>query len=267
MSAHDDDKFDEALPTTIDPGVPTGARDRPAQFDPRGRLNDNRTPVPPGAKPVVADVIAALPPVRHDDPRPPKPRGASSFDPHGRIDDISRTNKWAPKDAARGAKPSSTEALTRVEGLGRHDEGKNRADDTARRTKAPTQRGHDGAAGPAPRAANPRALPLAAPYPSVIQPAAEPPPHDRSEPMRVISMKTPADLEKAEKAQRVLPVVKLRAISEIHQTPARGMGNLAPPRDPREVRSRRLRDNVIWGSVAVILASIVTLAIWFLARR
>ena len=84
--------------------------------------------------------------------------------------------------------------------------------------------------------------------------------------MRAISMKTPADHEQ-EKAQRVLPVVKLRAISDVHKTPPRGMGNLAPPYDPREARSRRVRDNVIWGSLAVILASIVTLVIWFLARR
>ena len=85
--------------------------------------------------------------------------------------------------------------------------------------------------------------------------------------MRVISMKTPADLDAEEKAQRVLPIVKLRALADLQQTPPRGMGNLAPPRDPREARSRRVRDNIIWGSVAVIVASFVTLAIWFLARR
>ncbi len=268
MSAHDDDKFGEALPTTIDPGVPTGGSDRPAQFDPRDRLKDNRTPVPANAKPVVADVIAALPPVRHDESRPAKARAPSNFDPSGRIDELSRTKKWAPKDSdsSRGAEPRSTEMPTLVEGMDRADDRTRRSPDPARRAKAATQRGHDGASGPAPRPSNPRALPLAAPHPSVIQPAVQPP-RDRSEPMRVISMKTPADLDNEEKAQRVLPVVKLRAISEIHQAPTRGMGNLAPPRDPREVRSRRLRDNVIWGALAVILASVVTLAIWFLARR
>lgn len=262
-----DDKFDDALPTTIDPAVPTGARDRPAQFDPRGRLKDNRTPVPDGAKPVVADVLSALPVVLPDESRPPKVRAPSSFDPGNRVDELSRTKKWAPKDpdAARGAEPSTTEVPTRVEGLHRPDESKPRVDDLARRSKAATQRGHDGAGAPAPRSANPLALPLAAPHPSVILPAA--PPRDRSEPMRVISMKTPADLELEDKAQRAPPVVKLRAISEVRQTPPHGMGHLAPPRDPREVRARRVRDNVIWGSVAVILASVVTLAIWFLARR
>lgn len=272
MSAHDDDKFDDTLPTRIDPEVPTGVRARPAQFDPHARLKDNRTATPAGGRPVAAEVISALPPVRHDDPVPVKTRAASNFDPTGRIDDTSRTAKWAPREGekpGRGAEPSSTEAPTRIEGVSRPDDSQRRADDQARRAKALTQRGHDGVTGPAPRSANPRALPLAAPHPSVLLPAAQSPapPRDRSEPMRVISMKTPADLEREAKGQRVLPVVKLRAISEVNQTPPRGMGNLAPPRDPREARSRRLRDNVIWGSLAVIVASIVTLAIWFLARR
>jgi len=272
MSAHDDDKFDETLPTTIDLGVPTGVRAQLPQFDPHARLKDHRIATPVGVRPVAAEVISALPPVRHEDPVVPRQRAASSFDPAGRIDDSSRTAKWAPREggtAGRSAESSSTEVPTLLEGFGRPDAGQRRADDPARRAKALTQRGHDGAAGPAPRSANPRALPLAAPHPSVLQPAAKAPvpPRDRSEPMRVISMKTPADLEHEEKGQRVLPVVKLRAISELRQTPPRGMGNLAPPRDPREARSRRLRDNVIWGSLVVILASIVTLAIWFLARR
>jgi hypothetical protein len=84
-------------------------------------------------------------------------------------------------------------------------------------------------------------------------------------PMRVISMKTPG--QDAAKQDRPIPQVKLRALSEIHQTPARGMGNLAPPHDPQESRSRRRLDHIIWVSAAVIVASIVTLAIWFLARR
>jgi hypothetical protein len=84
-------------------------------------------------------------------------------------------------------------------------------------------------------------------------------------PVRVISMKTPG--VDAAKQDRPMPQVQLRAMADVHQTPARGMGNLAPPRDPRESRSRRRLDNVIWGAAAVILASIVTLAIWFLARR
>ncbi|MDB4961781.1 MAG: hypothetical protein JWP01_1780 [Myxococcales bacterium] len=85
-------------------------------------------------------------------------------------------------------------------------------------------------------------------------------------PMRVISMKTPGQGDAA-KHDRAIPEVKLRALSEIHQTPARGMGNLAAPYDPQESRSRRRLDHVIWASAAVIVASIVTLAIWFLSRR
>jgi len=233
MSANDDDRIGDALPTVIDPGGPSGTRDRSAAFDPHARLKPSRSAPAPGARPVAAQVISALPPPRFDEPSAPKQRAPSSFDPHGRIDDSSRTAKWAPREL---------EEATRAEAP--------RAQAPARRPKGPTKRGHDAAGKPARRAAT-----------------APPPPGSGSEPMRVISMKTPADLDAEEKAQRVLPVVKLRALSDVHQTPPRGMGNLAPPRDPREARSRRVRDNIIWGSVAVILASFVTLAIWFLARR
>ena len=98
-------------------------------------------------------------------------------------------------------------------------------------------------------------------------------PGPRSEPFKAVSMKTPADPEEEqakanEKAARVLPEVRIRAMSELNanQTPPRGMGFLAPPHDPQEARSRRLRDNVIWGSVAVMVAAVVMLAVWFLAR-
>jgi len=232
MSGHDDDRIDDALPTVIDPEVPTGKRARPAKFDPHARIKPDRSTPVPGARPVADAVLSSLPPPRFDEPVAHKQRAPSSFDPHGRIDDSSRTAKWAPRDLEAAAPPEAP----RVEAPGR-------------RQKAPTKRGHDAASKPAPRAAT----------------AA--PPGPRTEPMRVISMKTPADLDAEEKAHRVLPVVKLRPLSDIHQTPRREMGHLAPPRDPREARSRRVRDNVIWGSVAVIVASFVTLAIWFLARR
>lgn len=191
---------DETIPTMIDPLVPTGAKDRPQQFDPHARIEDNRRPVGPGLPlqpaPIDPHVIAGPPP-----PAAP-PRRAAKFDPSLRIDDSSRTAKYDPhNNPARNAVPPA-------------------------------------AAAPAP------------------------------EPLRVISMKTPMELEaeKTEKAARQLPVVQMRAMSEIRQTPPRGMGNLAPPRDPREARSRRVQDVVIWGSVAVMVASVVTLAIWFLAR-
>jgi hypothetical protein len=93
----------------------------------------------------------------------------------------------------------------------------------------------------------------------------DPQPFGRSEPIRVMSMKTPADAPAPQTP--IVPRPKLRAISEI--TPVSkpiNLGYLAPPRDPAEVRSRRVRDLVMWSSVAVILACVVALAIWFLAR-
>jgi len=258
----------------IDPEVPTGHRDRPKTFDPHARLKDHRRATPAGGRPVAADVLSALPPVRHE-PASQKQRVPSSFDPHARIDDSSRTAKWQPKEMGDPAASRSDIEETRGEPPA----------SAARRTKPETRKGHD--AGPGVAAANARTVMPSAPDARTIADSPRPDvsalalppapsvvrapvlPRDRSEPIRVISMKTPADLAaaEAEKAQRVLPVVQLRAMSDAHRTPPRGMGNLAPPRDPTEARSRRVRDNVIWGSVAVILASIVTLAIWFLARR
>ncbi len=86
----------------------------------------------------------------------------------------------------------------------------------------------------------------------------------QSEPLQVVSMKA-SDLE-TEKQARPVREVRMRQMAEVHQTPPRGMGFLAPPRDPKAARSRRRRDNVIWGSVAVIVAAVVMLAVWFLAR-
>ena len=65
--------------------------------------------------------------------------------------------------------------------------------------------------------------------------------------------------------EQTAPVPKLRAISEISDTPPYGMGRLAPPRDAREVRSRRVRDVVIWCAAAAALATLVSLLIWFVA--
>ncbi|HSK01378.1 MAG TPA: hypothetical protein VK932_09060 [Kofleriaceae bacterium] len=93
-------------------------------------------------------------------------------------------------------------------------------------------------------------------------------PYD-SQPIRVISLKAPG-----EASEDRLPLKqhrpRLRRLSEVAQrarvaTPPGGLGYLAPPRDPREARTRRLRDYVLWGSVVVILASGVTIAVWFLA--
>lgn len=89
-----------------------------------------------------------------------------------------------------------------------------------------------------------------------------------SEPIRVISMKTPAELaaEKREQAAKN-HVVQMRAISEVsrHDTPT-NLGRLAPPRDPAGARARRVRDFVIWGSAVLLVASVVTLGVWLIAR-
>jgi hypothetical protein len=98
----------------------------------------------------------------------------------------------------------------------------------------------------------------------------DPKPFGRSEPIQVMSMKTPHEAPAAPPPQTpIVPRPKLRAISEITPLPhaqPRNLGYLAPPRDPAEVRSRRVRDLVMWSSVVVIVASVVALAIWFLAR-
>jgi hypothetical protein len=93
---------------------------------------------------------------------------------------------------------------------------------------------------------------------------------ERSEPIRVISLKAPGEV-----SEERLPVKqhqpRLRRLSEVAPqrqrvaTPPGGFGYLAPPRDPREARTRRWRDYVLWGSVVVILAGAVMLAVWFLA--
>lgn len=96
----------------------------------------------------------------------------------------------------------------------------------------------------------------------------------QSEPIRVISMKTPAELAAERKASEAVGKAKvhkaeIRALSDVvkrRDTPPGGIGYIAPPRDPKDVRSRRVREYVIYGSAVVIVSSIVMLAVWFLAR-
>lgn len=97
----------------------------------------------------------------------------------------------------------------------------------------------------------------------------DPPRKERSEPIRVISMKTPAEVA-AERKQLAAKQHKpeIRALSDVlprNATPPRGMGRLAPPADPRQARVRKLRDWLIWGSVLVIISCAVMLGVWFLA--
>jgi len=99
-------------------------------------------------------------------------------------------------------------------------------------------------------------------------------PTNKSEPLRVISMKTPAELAAERKRAQAVAgqhqlKAEIRSLADVHKrndTPAHGMGYLAPPRDVKHVRARRLREWVLWGSVVVIVSCAVMLAVWFLAR-
>jgi hypothetical protein len=99
------------------------------------------------------------------------------------------------------------------------------------------------------------------------------PPKLPDQQMRAISKKTPGlpYAKSATTPERALPIVKLRAMSEVSSgsiTPpsAKALGYLAPPRDPAESRARRQRDFVVWGSVCVMIACGIALVIWFVAR-
>lgn len=127
-------------------------------------------------------------------------RPAQQFDPHGRVDDSSRTNRW---------------------------EGN--------------------------------------PMPSGM-PAPQPMPPPVMQPMQAISHKT-ADSGPRPVQQRPVHQVQMRPLSDLSKkTPAQGMGRLAPPLDPNRARTRKTQDVMIWGSVVVIIGSIVTLVIWLIAR-
>lgn len=100
----------------------------------------------------------------------------------------------------------------------------------------------------------------------------DPPRKERSEPLRVISMKTPAELaaERTAKPEAKQHKAEIRALSDVirhNATPPRGMGRLAPPANAKERNVRKLRDWLIWGSVLVIISCVVMLAVWFLAGR
>lgn len=134
-------------------------------------------------------------------------RPAQNFDPHGRIDDSSRTNRWEgrPDDQNAFATPY-----------------------------APTHESH-------------------------------PPP--APQPMQAISHKTPDNGMRPNAEHRAVPKVQIRSMqSNLAKTPPGGMGRLAPPHDPNQARSRKAQDVMIWGSVVVIIGSIVTLVIWLIAR-
>jgi hypothetical protein len=91
-------------------------------------------------------------------------------------------------------------------------------------------------------------------------------------PIKAISMKTPgvgmAKPPGEDADTRPKPKVKMRPMSEVLQSSpvAQDLGRLAPPRDAGAARVRKFQDYVLWGSVSVILASVIALIIWFVAR-
>lgn len=99
-------------------------------------------------------------------------------------------------------------------------------------------------------------------------PAAHVPQAAESQKIVAISMKTPADpnLAPVKVPDRELPHVRLRAMSEVSRAnQPLHLGNLAPPYDPTEARKRNMKEYVLWGCVAVILASGIALVVWFVA--
>jgi hypothetical protein len=138
------------------------------------------------------------------------------------------------------------------------DELKTEIYDSQSRTRGtkPTKRGHE---------SGEQTLEIGTPT------AIDPPRKERSEPIRVISMKTPAEIAAERKkvpAKTHRP--EIRALSEVvgnNATPPRGMGYLAPPVNQKERNVRKLRDWLIWGSVLVIISCVVMMGVWFLAGR
>ncbi len=93
------------------------------------------------------------------------------------------------------------------------------------------------------------------------------------EPLRAISMKSAIDRAKPQAPKQfVLPKQhkpEIRSLEEVSQQRAQTSGQtgrIAPPREAKGVRARKLRDTVFWGSVVVIIGCVVMLAVWFIAR-
>jgi hypothetical protein len=90
-------------------------------------------------------------------------------------------------------------------------------------------------------------------------------PPERSEPIRVFSMKDRTAPQRRPDAQRPPLHVQLRSLAEVARRNDTPVGRLAPPRDPRQARARRLRGNLGWACVALGLAAAISLAIWLAA--
>jgi hypothetical protein len=95
---------------------------------------------------------------------------------------------------------------------------------------------------------------------------------DAPPPIQAISMKTPGQgLEAPTGATPAMPRPKLRALADVTPPskatgPVQNFGNLAQPYDPKQARARAVREYVIYGCLAVILASGIALVVWFVAR-
>lgn len=93
---------------------------------------------------------------------------------------------------------------------------------------------------------------------------------EAARPIQAISMKTPGapgGPGEPNPPTPMLPRPKLRAVSEVAPAHApQNLGHVAPPYDPEEARARKVREYVIWGCVAVMLASVIALVVWFAAR-
>jgi hypothetical protein len=91
----------------------------------------------------------------------------------------------------------------------------------------------------------------------------------RSEPIRVFSMKAQTDAEaEAQKPKARVPLhAQLRSMAEVarrHDTPAHGLGYLARPRDPAQPAHPH-RGVILRVAIAVALACTAALAIWLVA--
>lgn len=239
--ARGDDELLDDGPTVYDPGVPTGAPGFPAQLGTDDEPTGAKAKVPLDTvvgKRAQKQTLKNPGKVERNVEKKVDPRELPTMrhqmplkaEPSARIDELALTNRWNPDQ------------------LGPRDEAPMR--DSGPPTNPLPPRGNE--AVPVPRS-GPQ-LPLA------------PGPH--TAPIRAVSMKTPAEVGAAEKAQPALPQVRIRPMSEVgsRATPQQGMGYLAPPRDPNVARPKRWQDIVIWGSVVVMVAAVVTLAVWFLAR-
>jgi len=91
---------------------------------------------------------------------------------------------------------------------------------------------------------------------------------ERSEPIRVISMKDNAEAPRP-REDRVPLHVQLRSLAEVagQRNKPEQLGRLAPPRDPRQAHARQVRGNILLIVGGIGLAAAIALVIWLVAGR